>query len=69
MSRNLIAIRPEDRDVMHMYAKRLAAEPNVDRRFSMQLQFVNMMTPRYGHERATRMLSKVWDLAKGWNKE
>ena len=66
MGKNTLAIFPEDVDVMKRDARRLAAEPNTDVRLMLQLQFVQDMTPRYGHERATRMLSKVWKMEKGW---
>jgi hypothetical protein len=68
MARNLRAILPEDQDTMRLYARRLAVEPRPDVRLMLQLQFVHDMSPRYGHERATRMLSKVWSFAKGWEK-
>jgi len=64
MPKNRKAVREEDLETMKVYAQRLALEPNADRRMSMQLQFVNMMGHRYGHEQATKMLTRVWVIAK-----
>ena len=60
----MLGIKPEDSKRMDDLAKELRITKNPDARLDMQLRFVKDMTPYYGHERATRMLSMVWKKAK-----
>lgn len=58
------AIAPEDEEAMVVFAERLKAEPDKQIRLMMQIRFVKDMAPEYGRDRAAKMLSKVWKMAK-----
>ena len=57
-------VSQEDQVTMACYAYRLAQEPDADARMSIQLQFVRELGATYGHEKACRLLTKVWCMAK-----
>lgn len=57
-------VRPEDQATMKDYARRLRAEPNAETRLNIQLQFVKELGQIYGHEKACRLLTLVWQMAK-----
>lgn len=62
--RDVKRIRPEDVTYMKELAKSLNNTPNANTRMVMQQRFVRDMASVYGQERATKMLTKVWQLAK-----
>ena len=49
---------------MKDYARRLRAEPDNETRLNIQLQFVKELGAIYGHEKACRLLTLVWKMAK-----
>ena len=57
-------VRPEDQATMAQYACRLRNEPSVDTRFSIQMQFIRELGAKYGQEKAARLLTIVWKMAK-----
>ena len=57
-------INPADLEIMQDLAKKLFRTPDPDQRMAMQQRFVKEMTPRYGHERATKMLTQVWRMPR-----
>jgi len=56
--------RSEVVEKMKKLADDLKREKNVKVRMMMQQNFVKDMTPAFGHERSTRMLTEVWTLVK-----
>ena len=58
------AIAPEDEEAMQIFAEKLKAEPDKEARRRMQIQFVKDMAPEYGRDRAAKMLTKIWKMAK-----
>lgn len=58
------AISKEDQEAMMIFAEKLKAEPDKEARRRMQIQFVKDMAPEYGRDRAAKMLSKIWKMAK-----
>lgn len=58
------AIAPEDEEAMVIFAEKLRKEPDKEARRRMQMQFVRDMAPEYGRDRAAKMLTKVWKMAK-----
>lgn len=57
-------VSQDDMKTMRKYARRLAKEPNPNVRMSIQMQFVKELGAIYGHEKACRLLTKVWLMAK-----
>ena len=57
-------VRPDDQETMRDYARRLRNEPDNETRLNIQLQFVKELGQTYGHEKACRLLTLVWQMAK-----
>ena len=58
------AISEEDQEAMTIFAEKLKAEPDKVIRREMQIKFVKDMAPEYGRDRAAKMLTKIWKMAK-----
>lgn len=58
------AVSAEDEEAMVIFAEKLRSEPDKEARRRMQIQFVRDMAPEYGRDRAAKMLTKVWKIAK-----
>ena len=62
-------IDKEDIERMKALALKLAHTENKTHRFRLQMDFVHAMEKKYGHEKATAMLSKVWQMTKAKEEE
>ena len=58
------AVSAEDEEAMVIFAQKLRNEPDKEARRRMQIQFVKDMAPEYGRDRAAKMLTKIWKMAK-----
>ena len=59
----------EDIERMKALALKLLHTENKTHRFRLQMDFVHAMEKKYGHEKATKMLSAVWEMTKSKEKE